>query len=367
MSTAPNSLQLLDQLQNEVSRVLEQTGRVFAAAQNDTKNVPVVQISKLKQIIPGSTDRFHMALDQLEHELQLAKLVMRRDLAICRERSGQPSSMQVNGTASNNEVAKQESVDSKPATSNEPSQTTSVEDVSMHDAEPNQPSSPERLPDKVDVVEQAGSEEQPKQDHDPDDHSADSHAQTQALQPEDTINEKPSESTLQIDTKPKPKENTTEGDQQTNEEIPPDTGTLSNTNDLDSLFGGPASAGPGDAPTDFNMDSSNIDEFDFTSFGNNGDNNNAADSDNISSLLPGLQDYANTQPNSSGEPDFDALFSTDMPIDGQQGNTTIETGDHRDSTFDDLMDFADFNEGDFAAGNGGSGGNANQEFDFSFD
>ena len=340
---------------------------MFAAAQNDPKAVPVVPISKLKQLIPGSTDRFHMALDQLEDELQLAKLVMRRDLAICRERSGQPNSIQVNGTTSNNEVAKQELADSKPATSSGSKQTPSEEDVAMHDAQPSQPSSPERLPDKVDATEHVASEEQLKQDGNFDDQPAASNDQIQAPQPEDAINEKPSESTLQIDTQPKPKESTGEGDQQPDEEIPPDTGTFSNTNDLDSLFGGPVSAGPGEAPTDFNMDSSNIDEFDFISFGNNGDNNNAADNDNISSLLPGLQDYANTQPNSSGEPDFDALFSTDMPMGGQQGNATTETGDHRDSTFDDLMNFADFNEGDFAAGNGGSGGNVNQEFDFSFD
>ena len=169
------------------------------------------------------------------------------------------------------------------------------------------------------------------------------------------IDQKPSDSALQIDTHTQPKDEKNDSNQ-ADEDRAPDTGM--NTNDLESLFGGPTSAGPGDG-TDFQS------QFDFGDFDGNLDNN-GADNDNISALLPGLQDYANTQPSVSGEPDFDALFSTDLPMandgqgDGQQGSA-----EHRDSTFDDLLDFEDFNAGDFTEGAGGS--NENQDFDFSFD
>jgi hypothetical protein len=44
-------------------------GRVFVAANENPENPPVVQANKLKEILPGSIDNFHEALDQLEHEL----------------------------------------------------------------------------------------------------------------------------------------------------------------------------------------------------------------------------------------------------------------------------------------------------------
>lgn len=60
---------LLDQLQLEVNRVLQQTGRVLKASNSDQKGLPVAQLSLLRQMLPGSVDRFHNALDQLEDEL----------------------------------------------------------------------------------------------------------------------------------------------------------------------------------------------------------------------------------------------------------------------------------------------------------
>ena len=40
--------------------------------------------------------------------------------------------------------------------------------------------------------------------------------------------------------------------------------------------------------------------------------------------------------------------------------------EHRDSTFDDLMDFAEFNAGDLASAGGGGTNDDNEDFDFSF-
>ena len=172
--------------------------------------------------------------------------------------------------------------------------------------------------------------------------------------------QKPADIALQIDTQTQPKTQEAEPDDP-DEDKPPDTAAY--TNDLESLFGAPTSAEAGEAP-DFNMEPNNNDEFDF-GFSSNLDNS-GADNDNISALLPGLQDYANNQPTEGGEPDFSSLFPTDVAMgndgqeDGQQANM-----EHRDSTFDDLMDFADFNPADYTEGSGVA--NENQEFDFSFD
>lgn len=86
ITNADGPSQALDQLQNEVNRVvrcksqlygfqmtdtsqIEQMGRVFVAYNENPKVAPTVQAHKLAQILPGATDNFHSALDQLEHEL----------------------------------------------------------------------------------------------------------------------------------------------------------------------------------------------------------------------------------------------------------------------------------------------------------
>lgn len=50
-------------------RQLEQTGRIFAAVNDNPKVLPVAQATKLKKDIPVVNERFHEALDQLEDEL----------------------------------------------------------------------------------------------------------------------------------------------------------------------------------------------------------------------------------------------------------------------------------------------------------
>ena len=145
----------------------------------------------------------------------------------------------------------------------------------------------------------------------------------------------------------------------------PDTATFSNTGDLDSLFNDTTSAGGagGDEP-DFSTSADLNAEFDFTSFN---DASNSNDNDNISALLPGLQDYANE--NTGTEPDFSSFFTADPPnnlTDQSQNNNTamgqqlIDTA-QGDSTFDDIFDMT-FDMG------GGTDGNQNggAQFDFDF-
>jgi hypothetical protein len=232
-----------------------------------------------------------------------------------------------------------------------------TEDVSMADVQPDQPPATESTTDLVKT-----SDSKPEEPTDVSSPKKETRSESVAvLKTEESKDEKPSDQSLQIDTKTQPKPTTGKDEQNDIEEKPPDTGTFSNANDLDSLFGGPMSAGPGEGQ-DFNMDDpGTTGDFDFDSFVNDADNN-GADNDNISSLLPGLQDYANTQPGGSADPDFDTMFS-DLPADAEgQG----DSGNAMDASLDELMNFADFT-GDLTGNEeGGQGNNTNQDFDFDF-
>ena len=288
---------------------------------------------------------------------------MRRDFAEYRERTGLQKQPQANGSAAEVEGPNEQEGNQEPeAIEPEPEDVTAVKDVSMEDLQ-------------VDSTEHAQDE------------TAEVQGEIEKSKTEDIItNDKELEiatadsNNLHIDTHTEPKEAKEDTD-----ELPPDTGTL--TNDLDSLFGGPLSAGgtATDGGQEFNLDSAiadgnaennatgiGDDDFDFSAFddGNNMDidvNNAAVDNDdNIASLLPGLQDYANSgsQPGGgTGDAAFDALFSSaaDLNTGGEDGQGNTQ---HRDSTFDDLLDFANFN-GDFTAGNEGEGGDT-EDFDFDF-
>jgi hypothetical protein len=155
------------------------------------------------------------------------------------------------------------------------------------------------------------------------------------------------------------------GKEESADDKAPDTATFSNTGDLDSLFNDATSAGGagGDEP-DFGTSADLNAEFDFTSFN---DASNSNDNDNISALLPGLQDYANET--TGTEPDFSSFFTADPPnnlTDQSQNNNTamgqqlIDTA-QGDSTFDDIFDMT-FDMG------GGNDGNQNggTQFDFDF-
>jgi hypothetical protein len=57
-------------------------GRVFVAYNENPKVDPTVQTHKLAQILPGATDNFHTALDQLERELVGLYSSLRSSLAV---------------------------------------------------------------------------------------------------------------------------------------------------------------------------------------------------------------------------------------------------------------------------------------------
>ena len=132
----------------------------------------------------------------------------------------------------------------------------------------------------------------------------------------------------------------------------PDTATTAPTNDLDSLFNasprpsdpnstaqnsGPATAS-GQDDHDFDFDAFNA-TLDVPGDGGHGNG--------LEGLLPGLRDYANTQPGEGGgnaDDDFDALFSA----------PAAREGDGQGEDLGNLMDFEAF-VGD-GAGNGGNGG-----------
>ena len=267
---------------------------------------------------------------------------MRRDLAVCRERSGLGKLSEMNGTAvAAPDVAKRQSDIAVTATLENDASSKVVEDTPMQDA---QPEDDVKLDDAS--TEKPAQEQQSSDTIEADDKVA-NESEMPASIPEVAMDDtKAADSALQIDTNAQSKATTGENTQGEDDNLP-DTGTFSNTNDLDSLFGGPTSAGPVDGG-----------EFDFGSFGANLGDNGADNDDNIISLLPGLQDYANNQAGDNNATDFDNIFDFDnVPLDTHQN----------ENTFDDLLDFEDFTGGN---DNGTDGNNANAgdtDFNFSFD
>jgi len=287
---------------------------------------------------------------------------MRRDLAVCREKAGQQVPKAVNGSAPtsvldgatkttstlHSDSAQQEAdLRNDEAVVQDQSQAEATLSESMKHRSENRDKNPVRSPEQLRDEDKlpAASESPPE--------AAEAQGRT-------------SDSDLKIDTQGQQQEAGKHDEDRAEDEKAPDTGTFSNTGDLDSLFNDPASAGPGGASTDFNIDSNTSAEIDFDAFGPNLDHN--ADDDNISALLPGLQDYANTGPAGSGEPDFNALFATDAPAAGASqgvgGGDQQGAGESQDPTFD-FMDF-DFNADGYAGGGEDGPGN-NQDFEFTFD
>lgn len=178
-----------------------------------------------------------------------------------------------------------------------------------------------------------------------------------------TSQQQPADTKLELNTNPTEQAN----GEQSAEDKAPDTATLSNTGDLDSLFNDPTSAGGmgGDSigEPDFSTSADLNAEFDFQSFN---DATAANDNDNISALLPGLQDYAND--NGGAEPDFSSFFTADPAtnLGDQSQNSQTALGEQQidtaqgDSTFDDLFNLT-FDM------SGGTDGNQNGGNDFNFD
>lgn len=180
--------------------------------------------------------------------------------------------------------------------------------------------------------------------------------------PEAAQDAKPSDQALQIGTKNQPKPTNMKADPRPDSAKPPDTAVTNN--DLDSLFGGPTTSIPaGDAADTVNEDPgtgdfapNDNDDFDDIFGAPSAAPSDGLGNDNISSLLPGIEGYANDEQTggTTGEVDFD-FFNPDLMSAQPQQDAGPEGGDG--------LEFMDFDFGvDFSAG-----GNADDGDDFKFD
>ncbi|EMC98206.1 hypothetical protein BAUCODRAFT_155413 [Baudoinia panamericana UAMH 10762] len=367
MTTVDEQTKLLDQLQNEVNRVLEQTGRLFAAANTEGRSAAAAHAVRLKRELPGYINRYHDALDQLDEQLQLARTVMRRDLARCRDSSGEHFLKPSVNTAAEPRGSDRGRADTEATNGTSHVDATEIPDAHMSDAALDQaetveqpeaePANPSEGSIEQDTEAARSLEESMKraatistnvQQAPPASYDgiADSHSMSEVP----TEGDKPADNVFELDTTAPDVQASSDA----TDEIAPDTANISDTRDLDSLFNDSASAGP--ATGDFDMGTNDAAEFDFSTFNASLDGNTADNDDSISSLLPGLQDYANTQPNTS-DADLDALFTSAPSASGLDGP-------QHDTTFDDIMDFSNFNADDLPASGEGQ---ARTQDDLNFD
>ena len=280
--------------------------------------------------------------------------MIRRDLAVARS------------SDSGAEVAK-EAVEAPPAAIAEPkapeNSATQPGEVTTDIVDITEPDAPQ--PEALKQAEEppaASPKKRPSPSHE-DGSIEEPAAKKQAVGDEVPATSEPQTSDTKLELNTNPTEQAS-GEQSADDKAP-DTATFSNTGDLDSLFNDTTSAGGagGDEP-DFSTSADLNAEFDFTSFN---DASNSNDNENISALLPGLQDYANET--TGIEPDFSSFFTADPPnnlTDQSQNNNTamgqqlIDTA-QGDSTFDDIFDMTfDMGGGNDGTQNGGT------QFDFDF-
>jgi hypothetical protein len=285
---------------------------------------------------------------------------MRRDLAVARTKSGTEAATKPTEvtTSTNAATNAPEPVNARPDKPNSGPVATTT---------PNQPK-PQSQSAKENKPQPATS---PKKRSSPsleDDTSFEPAAKKQAVGSDNPVlaGDPATEPKLELDTNPA---RPTSGEQSA-EDKAPDTGTFSNTGDLDSLFNDAASGGgmggENGEELDFSTSADLNAEFDMASFTNGLDANKSNDNDNISALLPGLQDYANDT--AGAEPDFSSFFSaepTTNPPDQTQnsiaaGGEQQDNNMQHDNTFDDIFDMT------FDMGNGGQSQNAGSDFNFDF-
>ncbi|KAI9716246.1 MAG: hypothetical protein M1812_005471 [Candelaria pacifica] len=84
MAQQPQPLHPLETLSAMVNLILVQTGKIFKdPTKCNSKNL-VHTNAQMKQVIPSALNRFHEALDDIEIEILIAKATMERDLAAVR-------------------------------------------------------------------------------------------------------------------------------------------------------------------------------------------------------------------------------------------------------------------------------------------
>ncbi|QIW94937.1 hypothetical protein AMS68_000455 [Peltaster fructicola] len=280
-----DQLESLEKAQQEINRVLELLGRLFVAAKGSNRATAIATATRLKQNLPATTRNYHEALDELDQQLQYAKLVLRRDLAIATEKSNAPVEAQPVSTPA-------KSVKDEPA-------------VQADAVKPEPVSQDEELqPLKVDSDSTGINESESKQD-------------------------------LKLDTTQESQHDTKDTD-----ELGKGSDTaVSNNADMDSLFNDPVSAGglQGDgsgasASFDFANDADASNDFDFGEFAAGLD---ASAGEDIATI-PGLQDFtADSNTTGTAEPDFSALFSN-----ASASQTVANESQAADEfNFDDMMDF----------------------------
>lgn len=359
---------------------------MFAAIASSPKIPPVAQITKLQHVLPGASSRFHQALDQLENDLvsrssmalaqrvhtpvdglaqQMAALVMRRDLAACREKSSAGGEINVKLSPDPQEAQQASTVvPNLQSRAREKIGDSFKEDIVMEDvsegltletvdAEEKKPILPDGKTVTTPAVETAVESSPRDVKTDPRDMKPDT-APVLATEKSVPMPDPVRGSHVDIVTPLEiPKE-----DEQSAEEKAPDTAT----GDMDSLFNDPIGTEDATGADAFTFDESNPNGLDFSAF-NTGFDATGADNDNISSLLPGLEDYANTQTNAAADViDFDSFFNAGGD-DQNAGLDQQDSGEQRDTTFDDLMDLGTFEALDGDENNHNSNDN-NAELDF---
>ncbi|KAK3680027.1 hypothetical protein LTR78_000404 [Recurvomyces mirabilis] len=419
MAADTKHVEALDQLQKEVNATLENIGRLFAAAQSGVKGSAAARALRLKRDMPESINRYHAALDILDDELQTAKAVMRRDLAVCRERSEiQPPKADTKSIGTTLKQVPGHAQDQKPIQASNSAPSEQAQDEEPGATETSLSTNLDESSASVQLSSKSADKEDPG--------TVDAKVKpitpplpaeaSPTLLPASPDDKKPTTADLSIDTNPpQPAKETASKEDYTDTTMTdqPDTAptTATENADLESLFNDPASASasataisaPGSGPATIASEAPDPDlttGIDFGSFNaslskpsttNDHDLNlgRGEDADNdLSALLPGVQDYANMQPENPMEgldmememdmgigmeqPNFDELFAADgdgpgdlMGGDGD-GDGMAGVGD---STFDDLMDFSNFDNGGGRGGEEfgtGDGKDNHPEFDFGF-
>ncbi|KAF2156588.1 hypothetical protein K461DRAFT_288994 [Myriangium duriaei CBS 260.36] len=311
----------LDQLQAALNTVLEHTGHVFVEAnRGGDKDRAAAAAAKLRAVIPNANDTFHNALDELEAQLATARWVLTRDLAALRQKQAATTSPTTNGA--------------KP-------HDIGMNDVDMSDAPP--------LP-TTEIAE-------PETDNIPKVNGDTSKADESKPEPPKVNPD------LSIDTSAKPDE--------TNQ---PEPNTAMSVMDFDSLFNDPASATGSNSVFGTPKADDAIKEESQQPVAERAPQPTTADrNEGMSSLLAGLESYANaagdgaidlSTPVPSPPETKPSEIKTDQPQpqpeqqqqqQQQQQPEQAENKDDdtkRDTTFDDLVNFADFDFSSFGDGTG---------------
>ncbi|KAF4551158.1 Hypothetical protein D9617_14g076140 [Elsinoe fawcettii] len=333
----------LDQMQFIFSKALECTASVFQAAnQGGNREKAAATALRLKQMIPAANVQFHDALDELEAEVMQARFILQRELDNLRSKQASATTNGVNGTRSA-EVNDIDMID-VPSASEAPVPSTET--------------STDRVLSNGNALIEAVKADPPKPP-----------------------------AALHIDTTSKP-------DSSDQPEIT--TGGMS-AMDFDSLFNDPASATASNSisgsppkaqmtePPKTETTAAPQAQMQASTQDNNED---------LSSLLPGLESYANagndtidlstpdakkteamqqsqTQNQSQQQTQQDQQQTQQDPNQSQPKNPASnsggsQAGEQRDTTFDDLMNFADFDLGSFGGGDGDFDNGGGSTFDESF-